>query len=246
MDELSRTMVEASAQLRALTEQRSNFHRRLVDAQEQERLRLSRELHDETAQCVAAALLEVKRIERRSEEQGPKQANQLRAHLERIGQILQRVARELRPPAIDDLGLLDALADLLNSWGRQTGILPVFHCSAGRLDFVPQEMQTTIYRVVQEALTNVTKHATGATAVTVNINVVQSDVRLVIEDNGAGADFTTSPAGDVSPKGPGGLGLLGMRERLSLLGGELQVESAPGRGTTLYVRIPLEPLRVAV
>jgi signal transduction histidine kinase len=141
----------------------------------------------------------------------------------------------LRPPELDHLGLQAALARYVEQWSRRSGVTLDFVCtgfSGGRL---PPEMEVTLYRVLQEALTNVLKHA-RAKSVSLVIEKSPAEVLVVVEDDGCGFDVE-APGGD-------GLGLLGMRERVELAGGTLKIESASDAGTTLVVRISLNPTHV--
>jgi two-component system, NarL family, sensor histidine kinase UhpB len=243
------TVVDISARklvadrLAATTAERDELRRRLIQAQEQERLRLAHELHDQTGQSLTAVMLEMKDIENSLNGPDRTRLRLLRLQLEKVGQTLHHVAWELRPASIDELGLANALANYISEWGEQSGIDADFHWSDRKIDELSDEICTTIYRVVQEALTNIIKHAQQATIVSVVIERVADELRLVVEDNGCGFDAASSTV----PRGTrnGGLGLAGMRERLSLIGGEFEVESSIGAGTTVFARIPLERKRTA-
>jgi PAS domain S-box-containing protein len=226
----------------ALTE-RDDLRRRFMQAQEDERLRLAHELHDQTAQILTAALLELKVHELQLTDDGRNRARMLRISLEQMGKTLHRIAWELRPASIDELGLTSALGNYIAEWSHQYAIEADFHCGYSRLDSISDEKRTAIYRIVQEALTNIAKHATGATSVSVVIDCSGSILRLTIEDNGAGFDAmpATQAAGE---RREGGLGLAGMRERLTLIGGEFEIESSGGAGTTIYARLPLDTERL--
>jgi signal transduction histidine kinase len=221
---------EAEAKLAIATAERDDLRRGIMRAQEQERLRLARDLHDQTGQSLTAAILELKDFEHQVEESDRDRVRLLRKQMEAMAQTLHRVAWQLRPASIDELGLASALENYLTEWSAQHAIESDFHCADAALDKRPDEMRTTIYRVVQEALTNIAKHATKATFVSIVIGDVDGTLRLTIEDNGCGFD----PAASYSR-----LGLAGMRERLLLVGGDLEIESSPGAGTTIFARIPL-------
>ena len=214
--------------------------RRMMQAIELERLRLAHELHDEMGQSVTAVMLELRRIEKESDESGRNRVRRLRDQLDNMGRALHRIAWELRPASLDELGVKNALANYMTHWMAQSGIQVDFHCPDGRLDAVGDEICTIIYRVVQEALTNVAKHAAGATTASIIVDGDHSLIRLTIEDDGCGFDLSR-----VIKRPSGGLGLAGMRERLSLVCGELEIESIPGRGTTLFVRIPRDQVLAA-
>jgi signal transduction histidine kinase len=166
----------------------------------------------------------------------------VRKKMEELGKTLHRIAWELRPPAIDELGLRKALASYIADWGEQCGTEVDFHCDDANLDEVPSEIGTTVYRIVQEGLTNILKHAHGPSDVSVVIRRVGATLQVTIEDNGCGFDVGAMAA---KPGGYGGLGLDGMRGRLILIGGTLEVESAVGTGTTIFARIALDGQRSA-
>jgi PAS domain S-box-containing protein len=216
--------------------ERDDLRRRFMNAQERERLRLAHELHDQTGQSLTAALLELKGIEVQVRDADRSRLRVVRQQMEDMGKTLHRIAWELRPASIDELGLANALANYLSEWNAQYGIETDFHCTDANLDDVPDDIRTAIYRVTQEALTNIAKHASGATSVSVVIERVQDSVRLMIDDNGCGFDAAqlAAPGSERS-----GLGLAGMRERLALVGGELEIETSKGAGTAVFGRIPL-------
>jgi len=216
--------------------ERDDLRRRLMRAQEDERLRLAHELHDQTGQSLTAVMLELKDIESMSDGCERDRLCRLRLQMEQMGKALHHVAWELRPASLDELGLASALANYATEWSEQYRIETDFHCADPLLDELSDEIRTTIYRVAQEGLTNIAKHAPTATSVSVVIDRVGTTMVLTIEDNGRGFDATgeKGPAGERS-----GLGLAGVRERLSLVGGEFEIESSVGAGTTVFVRIPL-------
>ena len=241
------TVVDISARklaaelLNAAQIERESLQRRYIQAQEQERLRLAHELHDQTGQNLAAAMLEIKSIEGVTDEAVRPRFRRLGRLLELIGRTLHHVAWELRPASIDELGLSIALANYVAEWGEQSGIATDFHCDQAQIGDLSDEICTVIYRVVQEALTNIVKHARGATSVSVVIERVNAQVRLTIEDNGCGFDI--GAASGVGNLRSGGLGVAGMRERLTLIGGELEIESSSGSGTAIFARIPAATVR---
>jgi PAS domain S-box-containing protein len=218
--------------------ERDELRRRLMHAQEDERNRLARELHDETGQVLVAAMLDLKRLEPAAGPQGAELLGRLRSQLDQIDASLHRIARELRPASIDDLGVAKALADHIADWSERFGIEVDYHCLNVDLDALPADLGTVLFRICQEALTNIAKHAAGATDIGITVDRSDRMLRLTIEDNGGGFDPSAGHAGSRSG---GGLGIAGMRERLKLIGGELLVESSIGVGTTIFVRIALEP-----
>jgi signal transduction histidine kinase len=199
--------------------------RRVVEAQELERARLARELHDETGQALTSILLGLKPLERSAE------AEAVAAVRELVVSTLQNVRRlavELRPSALDDFGLVPAVERLTETFREQSGLRVDLAAHLGDERLSP-EAETTLYRVVQEGLTNIVKHA-GASRVSILLRRKGDTVVAVVEDDGKGfdAEATREDA----------LGLAGMRERVLLAGGRLQIESAPGRGTTLAAEVP--------
>jgi signal transduction histidine kinase len=199
--------------------------RRVVSAQELERRRLARELHDETGQALTSILLGLKRLEG-SESQDA--VAEIREIVVATLQDVRRLAVELRPQALDDFGLVVALERLTKGFAEQTGIEVDLEPSnvVGRLS---SEIETAIYRTVQESLTNVVKHA-HARRVSVLLTATGGKIKVVIEDDGKG--FDPSEPGD-------GVGLLGIRERMALLDGTLTVESGESGGTTIAAEVPL-------
>ncbi len=226
----------AAERLTAALTERDDLRRRFLRAQEEERLRLAHELHDQTGQGLTAAMIELKGLEAHMRESDRERLRLLRRQLEQLGQTLHHVAWELRPASIDELGLASALSEYISVWSTQYGIGADFHCDNRGIDELTDEIRTTIYRVVQEGLTNIAKHAPDATSVSVVIERVESTMRVIIEDNGRGFDPAALPS---AARDRGGLGLAGMRERLSLIGGEVEIESSAGAGTTIFARIPL-------
>src|SRR5437763_2909705 len=204
--------------------------RRVVQAQELERQRLARELHDETGQALTSILLGLKPLEEALADHPARAAlAELRDQVVSALQDVRRLAAELRPAVLDDFGLVPALERLTDSFAEQSDVRVDFHSALGELR-LPSEVETTLYRVVQESLTNIVKHA-NARSVSVSIARRASTVAAVIEDDGAGFDQRAVREESV--------GLLGMRERLSFVDGRLEIESRPGAGTTIVAEVPV-------
>ena len=203
--------------------------RRVVQAQELERRRLARELHDETGQALTSILLGLKPLEEALADH-PAQAGlaELRELVVSALQDVRRLAVELLPAVLDDFGLVPALERLIESYAEQSGIRVDFHSALGEAR-LPSDVETALYRVVQEALTNIAKHA-NAGSVSVSVARRETTVAATIEDDGEGFD-PRSVRED-------GIGLIGMRERLALIEGRLHVESRPGVGTTIVAEVP--------
>jgi signal transduction histidine kinase len=207
----------------------SDALRRVVETQELERRRLARELHDETGQALTSILLGLKALEEAQADELQQEVTRLRELVLTTLQDVRRLAVELRPKALDDFGLVPALERLAEMFGEQTGIDVQLNTQL-QPDRLPSEVETAFYRIIQEALTNVVKHA-QAEQVSILLTTKNGAVAAVIEDNGRGFDPRVADGG--------GLGLLGMQERLALLGGRLTIESAEGAGTTVRVEVPV-------
>jgi signal transduction histidine kinase len=204
---------------------------RVVTAQEAERRRLARELHDETGQALTSILLGLRTVEEaQTRDQRREAMDTVRELVRATLQDVRQLAVDLRPTALDDFGLVPALERLAHGFSETTGIQLDFQ-SALPPERLPPETETALYRIVQEALTNIVKHA-RASRVSVLLARRPSSVTLVIEDDGVGFE--------VAAARPEALGLLGMRERVSLLGGRLTIESTPDAGTTCIAEVPLQ------
>jgi signal transduction histidine kinase len=203
--------------------------RRVVSGQEVERRRLARELHDETGQALTSILLGLRAVDEADDRAAvAKAVADLRELVVATLQDVRRLAVQLRPKALDDFGLVPALERLVQTFSESSGITVELAPRLGD-ERLPAEVETTIYRIVQEALTNVVKHAEAST---VSILLVRRDgsVHVVIEDDGRGFDPASVR--------PDSIGLAGMRERAELHDGGLTIEATP-RGTTLAVEVPL-------
>ena len=217
--------------------ERASILRRLVMAQEEERRRIARDLHDQLGQQLTVLLLKLGLLKEDCGEQ--------RSLCEQVG-ILEEVASqldgdvdflvwELRPTVLDDLGLQDALANFAQDWSKHFGIpVEVLTHGVGRKHST-SESDTMLYRIAQEALNNVAKHA-RAESVTILLEGRAEAISLIIEDDGIG--FDAEHTSSVNNKG---LGLVGIRERAALVGGTAEVESHPEEGTRVIVRIPVQP-----
>jgi signal transduction histidine kinase len=204
--------------------------RRVVRAQETERQRLARELHDETGQALTSILLGLKPLEEAlADHPARSDLARLRELVVNALQDVRRLAVELRPAVLDDFGLVPALERLIEGFAEQSEIRVDFHSALGELR-LPPEVESTVYRVVQESLTNIVKHA-DAHNISVSLARRESTVAAVIEDDGSGFDQRAVREESV--------GLIGMRERLALLDGRLEIESRPGAGTTVVAEVPL-------
>jgi PAS domain S-box-containing protein len=222
------TRIAAEERVKALLE-------RLVTVQEQERRRLALNLHDHLGQQLTALRLAVSSLRDAESEMQRKQQFEL---VDKIVSQLDRdvdfLAWELRPAALDDVGLEAALTEFLRQWSWTNGTTADFHHSPNDGARLGADIESNLYRIVQEALNNISKHA-AAKHVAVILERRAEEATLIVEDDGRGFDLA-----DASSAGhPKGMGLAGIRERTALIGGNLEIESAPGKGTTLFVRIPL-------
>lgn len=219
---------------RAVAEREALRHQ-LLQAEEEERRRLSRELHDEAGQHLTALGLGLQALSdiAVAGSEVDRRATQLRELASTLGRELHAIAVRLRPKVLDDFGLEAALTSYAEEWSRQSGIRIDVHApqNAERL---PGATESAIYRVVQEALTNIARHS-GATHASLVLERRDGQLVLVVEDDGRGFDAERDSRSTAAP----GLGLLGVRERVALLGGTVSVESEPGSGTSLFVRLPI-------
>jgi signal transduction histidine kinase len=208
--------------------------RRLAGAEEAERHRLARELHDQMGQNLTALSLGLKSLKDAAPAPSPARARlqQMQELADLMGREVHQLALELRPTALDDLGLQTALSNYVEAWSERSGAEADFHGTGLDDERLPPAVETALYRVVQEALTNVLKHA-RAGRVSVILRRAGPEALAIVEDDGRGFDA------EAAPGVAGRLGLLGMRERLALVGGALTVESAPGKGTAVFARVPL-------
>jgi signal transduction histidine kinase len=206
---------------------------RLNETLEEEVKRLAHALHDDAGQLLAVAHLKLEDISRTLPADLREGLQEVRRVLDRIEDQLRGLAHELRPPALEDQGLLPALQNLAAAVSRRTGLRVTVE--AAESTGLPPRIEAVLYRVVQEALKNSSKHAHARTA-RVRLSRFQGHICCSIEDDGDGFDQSELSSGRIRR----GLGLLGIHERLQVLGGTCEIESAPGRGTTLKVKIPLE------
>ncbi|MET0211637.1 MAG: PAS domain S-box protein [Vicinamibacterales bacterium] len=246
-DELEERVRERTAELTKVNEslraeeaererverQRVRLLARLTTAEESERRRIARELHDQLGQQLTALRLTLEMLKAQSMEHAD-----LRVQVETLQELARQLDEdvafrvwELRPTAIQDDGLDSALTSYVRNWSKHFGIKAQLHTSRAKEDRLPSLIETTLYRLAQEALNNVAKHA-RASHVDIVFERIADQWSLIIEDDGIGFDPSS---GEAEQRG---FGLVGMRERAALVGAELQVESAPGSGTTVILRTP--------
>ncbi len=223
------------AEIRRREAQGRNLLRGIVTAQEDERRRVARELHDEAGQSLTSLVLGLRAVEEHATDaEIRREAAELRAVAADALDGIGRLALALRPAALDQLGLAPALRDLAQRQGEAAGIdvdVQTVNLDGVRL---PREVEVVLYRVVQEALTNVCRHAHARHA-SVLLEQRKESFVAVVEDDGAGFDLAA-----VAGNGPGGaMGIFGMQERADLVEGSVTIESQPGRGTSVYLSVPV-------
>jgi signal transduction histidine kinase len=219
-------------EVRLSNRQLHGLSQRLMKAQEEERLHLSRELHDESGQLLTALTVQLGLLERSLEQPGTlrERIEELKNTANTIQDNLHNLAVNLRPASLDHLGLVTTIKQFIDEFNRQYGI-PVDFETVGMEDRrLSNELETAIFRIVQESLTNVILHA-QASRVDILLSRHAHDVVLVVEDDGVG--FVLG-----SPDLVEHLGLFGMQERIEMLGGIFLIESSPGKGTTVKAEVP--------
>jgi signal transduction histidine kinase len=230
---LQTELTEMSRKVQAAQEGLHDYIGAITSAQEEERTRLARELHDDTIQAVIALKQRVQLVQRSIKDQHGKQSlAELEALAEQTVENLRRLTRALRPIYLEDLGLVTAL-DMLAREISQNHNIKVNFQKAGQERRLGREIELSLYRIAQEALSNVAKHS-QATDAQLGITFDQHEIRLDVTDNGVGFDLPNSPTDFASN---GHFGLLGIHERVDLIGAHLELESAKETGTRLSVRL---------
>lgn len=230
-----RQSIRLQRQSRQLQEDLRRLSHGILSAQEAERKRISRELHDLVAQTLTAIHVHLANLKKEAEQN----ARGLRKNITRTQKLVERsvdkvhrFARELRPAVLDDLGLIPALRSFVESFAEDTG-LRVRMTACAKVEALTNDRRTVLYRVAQEALTNVARHA-HARKVIVDIGEIPNAVCMRIQDDGRAFDVERLLHSRKNKR----MGLLGMRERVEMVGGTFTIESAPGRGTTVSARVP--------
>jgi signal transduction histidine kinase len=223
---------EAESQSRTLLAENRNLIHTSLNVQEEERKHLARELHDELGQCITAIQADAESIRDLSRDCDKRIETSASAILDvssRIYEVVHAMMQRLRPGVLDDLGLVEALKEELSTWQDRHPEIETNLDVAGNLDSLAERINITVYRIVQECLTNIARHA-NATRVSISLSGNIDSLVLSVSDNGQGLDqYTPSD----------GLGLIGMRERTEGLGGEFMLASEQGAGVTIRIRIPL-------
>ncbi|HEX6923345.1 MAG TPA: histidine kinase [Bacillales bacterium] len=213
---------------------KQGFGLRVIEAQEEERRRLSREIHDGPAQTLAHVLLGSELVERVQREKGPEAAagefSNLREMIRQALYDVRRIIYDLRPMTLDDLGLVPTLEKYLGRVGEEEGIKVSFRKS-GNSEYLPQKMEAALFRMAQESVQNVCKHA-KAEEIQLRMDFTGSAVLLAVQDDGKGFDPNEERTDS--------FGMMGMRERVDLLEGEISIESTAGKGTAVMIQIPVQ------
>ena len=229
LDDLDRVLAEARiyhGQLQQLSSQ-------VLTAHEGERKRIARELHDDTGQALTSILVRLRLLEKTAGDEAVRRnVEELRELTSNALDSVRRMAVDLRPAALDDLGLVPALHSYADKYSNSWPISVTFSAE-GLKKRLPANVELVLYRIVQEALTNVAKHS-AARSVEVRLRRRSNIVTVTVADDGRGFDMR-----DVTRSEGSGLGLFGMRERLALVGGTVEIQSALGKGTTIIARVPL-------
>lgn len=231
---------ETSQKMESAQKARKKLLQKIINTQEEERSRVSRELHDETNQCLAAINLGLEQIFDENDSSTIKhKSKELQEIVVQASTDLKRLAWELRPSALDKVGLTLAVKSYIDNFGKNYGIEVYCTCEINDCDVLDKDASIVVYRIIQEALTNIAKHA-KADQVEVILQKGPERLMIIIEDNGQGFEvgkvlnMENRVSGQVTS-----LGLYGMIERAELIGGNLLIESEPGQGTTIYLTVPL-------
>jgi two-component system, NarL family, sensor histidine kinase UhpB len=226
-EELVRLAASFRRMLVRIEDERRRSGRLVLRAQEEERRRLARDLHDEVNQALTAILLRLQALSQSAPPDLDEELSELKRLVNQAMNELLQLARQLRPSALDDHGLLPAMASQVRRFAAQTGIEADLNADGESTKLAPDE-EIAVYRIAQEALANIARHA-DAKKVAVDLRTGSDGLELTVRDDGRGFE-TDRPAT--------GLGLGGMAERARLVGGELTIESRPGAGTELCLRVP--------
>ena len=238
VEQRTREIMALHEELRRKEEVRSRLLSKLVSAQEEERKRIARELHDEVGQALTAVIMETAAVETAL----PENSSAARAKLQGVRSMASQAIKDLRqlifglrPEVLDDLGLVPAVREYAKEYLESRGVHVEVNSSRWQ-SRLPSEIEAPVFRIIQEAITNIARHA-QATEAQIDLHLADSTHCVQVEDNGIG--FDPSQVDQVQPSGQG-LGLRGMEERVSILGGTFQIESQAGRGTRIVAEIPLD------
>ncbi|WP_433744839.1 sensor histidine kinase [Falsibacillus pallidus] len=214
--------------------QKQDFGLKIIEAQEDERKRLSREIHDGPAQMLANVLMRSDLIERVYKESGPgealKEVNSLKHMVRSALYEVRRIIYDLRPMALDDLGLVPTLKKYLHTIEEYNKLTSILFTNIGQENRLPSKYEVALFRLIQESVQNALKHA-EAKEIHVKLEVRSNHVLVIVKDNGKGFD--------ASMKKQGSFGIMGMKERVELLDGEISIDSKEGQGTLVIIQVPL-------
>ncbi|MGN7298747.1 sensor histidine kinase [Ferdinandcohnia sp. SAFN-114] len=214
--------------------QKQAFGLKIIEAQEEERRKLSREIHDGPAQMLANVMLRsqiIDKVYRESPEQGVKEIHDLRKMVRSALYEVRRIIYDLRPMALDDLGLVPTLKKYLSTIEEYNGDTTISFTFIGSEQRIPSKFEVALFRMVQEAVQNELKHA-EAREIAVKLEISRNHVTVIVKDNGKGFD--------IREKKKDSFGLIGMRERVDLLDGNLTIDSSVGAGTIVMIQVPIE------
>jgi len=215
---------------------RGRLLRQIVRAQDDERRRIARDIHDHIGQQMTALRLSLARLDQDSgDAETREKLEQTKTIAQRLDADVDFLAWELRPATLDDIGLAEAMSTFVGQWSTHSGVEAQFHTTGFEKGRLSPETETNLYRILQEALNNTLKYA-HAKRVDVLLERRDNQVVLIVEDDGIGFNPNKEASGD----GNRGMGLIGMRERAAIVGGTLQIESQPDAGTTIFARVPTE------
>ncbi|MGM0876446.1 MAG: sensor histidine kinase [Bacillota bacterium] len=222
-------------------QQKQDFGLRIIEAQEEERKRVSREIHDGPAQMLANVMMRSELIERiyreRGAEEGFKEIQNLRKNVRNALYEVRRIIYDLRPMALDDLGLIPTLRKYMNTIEEYNGKTKIYFHSIGEISDrrLPSRFEVALFRLAQEAVTNALKHS-EATEISVKVEAAKETITMVIKDNGKGFNVKEMKEN----KDKKSFGLIGMKERIDLLEGKMTIDSKVGLGTFIMIKVPYQ------
>jgi signal transduction histidine kinase len=228
---MTRALAQAERERAEQAAAREHYIQGVIQAQEDERMRIARELHDSTSQSLTSLLVGLRNLSAHAPDSLSPQIEEIRGVVSTTLDEVHALAWQLRPSVLDDLGLTVALGRYIADFERRFGIQVDFTVH-GLDERLPALIETSLYRITQEALTNVARHASAQQA-SILIDRRNSAIRVIVEDDGIGFDAASHSMSQKS------LGLQGIRERAQLLNGKLTIESSPGQGTSLFIEIPM-------
>lgn len=239
LSEMNAVLKDEVRERRRIEGERVELLRRIVFTQEDERRRIAREMHDQLGQQLTVLKLKLDAVKEGCGENAKlcEQVDSLQALARQLDEDVDHMVWEMRPTALDDLGLQAALSSYVQNWSKNLSVPVQLHASGMDKERLTPEIETALYRIAQEALNNIAKHA-QATQVAIVLERRADQVSLIIEDDGVGFDLQQLLSADDI-----GLGLVGLRERAALFGGTVEIESQLNEGATIVVRIPIPPAR---